>query len=507
MQRLKLKDLPLTASQKLERDALLAELGSLQENNPLAFVQPYKKQRDFLEATEFTKAFFGGNGSGKTFIGLTDDLVQAVPSEFLPEHLRQYKRWEPPFHCRIISPKWSVTDVVVEKLRALVPKQALWKGSFDDAFSKQKMRLQFDCGSRFLFNTADQDRDAHSAVELHRVHFDEEPPGEQGFGIYTENLVRLRSAMPHAQVMFTMTPLFGLSWTYDEVWEKRENEDVFCVVASMRDNPFIDAKAMIKALDYLPEAERQAIIEGNFVHLHGMVLGEWELERNVCEPLTIEEVHSASMIIVSIDPGISQAAVTWNAFDKYNRQVVFDERYPANSPHTNVDQIAKSIREANRDWRLRDSSIIYVIDPSARNRVLTNGEDVEGVFAREGIYTSPGQNPLRAGILELRSRVSSGSLRVSKECTNTLKEQARWVIHKDESDTSRSKESFQTKGPHHCWDTIRYAAMFSPWTHTSLTLRSPHQGLRFDSSTGLMRAPDLTYMTPKRSVPPMGKMS
>jgi hypothetical protein len=307
--------------------------------------------------------------------------------------------------------------------------------------------------------------------------------------------------------MFTMTPLFGLSWTYDEVWERRDEDNVFCVVASMRDNPYIDSEAMIKALSYLPEAEQQAIIEGNFVHLHGMVLGEWNDEVNVCEPLTVEAIHTASTIIVSIDPGISQAAVTWNAFDKYNRQVVFDEHYPSNSPDTNVDQIARAIRIKNYEWRLRDANIIYVIDPSARNRVLTNGEDVEGVFAREGIYTTPGQNPLRAGILELRSRVSSASLRVSRECTNTLKEQKRWVIHKDESDTTRSKETFQTKGPHHCWDTIRYAAMFSPWTHTQYTLGSPHQGLRWDRTTGRVQAPNLTNLSPKRATAPMGRFS
>lgn len=504
--RIRLTNQNLTAQQKVERAALLGELEKVRQSNPLAFVQPYEKQKQFLASKAFTKAFFAGNGAGKTFIGLVDDCIQAVPREFLPDSLAIYKRWEPPFDCRIVAPKWNVVDVIVEKLRAIVPKQSLWKGSFDDAFSKQRMRLQFDCGSRFLFNTADQDRDAHSSVELHRVHFDEEPPGEQGFNIYTENLVRLRSAMPHASVMFTMTPLFGLSWTYDEVWERRDEADVFCVVASMRDNPFIDSEAMIKALAYLPEEERQAIIEGNFVHFHGMVLGDWKEERNVSDPYTIQQIHSANMIVVSIDPGITQAAVTWNAFDKYNRQAVFDEHYPAGSPHTNVDQIALAIRKKNYEWRLRDSHITYVIDPSARNRVLTNGEDVEGVFAREGIYTVPGQNPIRAGILELRSRVTSGSLRVSRECTNVLKEQKRWVIDKDESDTSRSREVFQTKGPHHTWDTIRYAAMYSPWTDTRFTLSSPHQGLRF-TADGKTIAPNLNYIKPKQSYSPMGRFS
>jgi len=459
-----------------------------------------------LSAHTLRKAFFGGNGSGKTYIGLTDDLIQAVPREFLPEHLLIHKQWEPPFHCRIVCPKWNVVDVVIEKLRALVPQDALWKKSFDDAFSKQKMRLQFDCGSRFLFNTADQDRDAHSAVELNRVHFDEEPPGEQGFGIFTENMARLRSAMPNAQVMFTMTPLFGLSWTYDEIWEKRDHDDTTCVVASMRDNPHIDHEAMIAALSYLPEAERQAIIEGNFVHFHGLVLADWT-PANEIPPPTIPHVHSHETIIVSIDPGATQAAVTWNAFDKRNRQLVFDELYPTNSPNTNVDRIAQEIRRKNYEWKIPESRIIYVIDPSARNSVLTNGENVEGVFAREGIYTTPGQNPLRAGILELRSRVASRSLLVSNECPNVIKERQRWVVHRDESDTDRTKESFSTKGPHHTWDTIRYAAMFCPWTHTDITLRSPHQGLKFDTTTGLMKAPNLTGFRKQPSTAPMGKYS
>jgi hypothetical protein len=496
----------LTAQQLLERDALLADLSALQQKNPLAFVRPYEKQRQFLAATEFKKAFFGGNGSGKTYIGLVDDLIQAVPKDFLPANLLQYKRWEPPFDCRIVCPKWNVVDTVIEKLRQIVPADALWKKSFDDAFSKQKMRLQFDCGSRFLFNTSDQDRDAHASVELHRVHFDEEPAGEAGFGIYTENLVRLRSAMPHAQVMFTMTPLFGLSWTYDEIWEKRDDDNIFCVVASMRDNPFIDATAMIKELDYLPEAERQAIIEGNFVHFHGLVLADWD-ERNEIEPPSIQHVHSHDTIIVSIDPGATQAAVTWNCFDKNNKQIVFDELYPTNSPNTNVDNIAKEIRRKNYAWKIPESRIIYVIDPSARNSVLTNGENVEGVFAREGIFTTPGQNPLRAGVLELRSRVAGQTLLVSKECTNVLKERRRWVVHRDESDTQHTKESFSTKGAHHTWDTIRYAAMFCPWTHTEITKKSPHQGLRFDTATGLMRTPYLGSYKKPFSGPPMGKYS
>ena len=55
---------------------------------------------------------------------------------------------------------------------------------------------------------------------LRRTRFDEEPEGEHGRGLYTESIARLRKFLPDA-VCFTMTPLFGLSWTYDEIYERR----------------------------------------------------------------------------------------------------------------------------------------------------------------------------------------------------------------------------------------------------------------------------------------------
>jgi hypothetical protein len=55
------------------------------------------------------KAFLGGNRSGKTTVGIVDDLIQAIDHDAVPEHLKQYKLWEPPFYCRIITPDFTAT--------------------------------------------------------------------------------------------------------------------------------------------------------------------------------------------------------------------------------------------------------------------------------------------------------------------------------------------------------------------------------------------------------------
>ncbi len=459
----------LPKKEREEAELALQTFVRLAERNPLTTVDltRYRKQHDFLKAHNWLKAFFGGNGAGKTFVGLLDDVIQAIPREYIPPHLLQYKWFEPPFFCRIVCPKWNVVGSILEKLREIVPKDALLHESFDESFNKQEMKLRFKGGSWFVFNTADQDRDAHAAIELHRVHFDEEPPGIKGFGIYTENVNRLRRYAPHAQIMFTMTPLFGLSWTFDEVWERRDDPMVSCIVASMRDNPFIDSEAVIKGLQHLSDQEKEAVIEGKFVSFTGLVIREWKDELNLIPPFAASDLVGQDLIVISIDPGISKAAVTYNAFDQDNNQVVFDEIYPSNED-AHVDQLAKAIRRKNRYWQLKQ--VLYVIDPSAVNRSLTDGRTVLDFFNKQGIYPIKGENDKESGFLEIKSRTQHGSLKVCSNCENVLYEQKRWTIKRDETMTDRNRVTYETTGPHHTWDTIRYASMYRPFIHRTATV-------------------------------------
>jgi len=458
----------LSTAERREYLEAAKQVAKLKAQNPLGFWEPYESavrpgyspQASYLASRGWIKAFFGGNGSGKSAIGTVDDLIQLCDPEVVPQHLRQFKRWQPPFYLRVVAPKMSVIEsVVLEKFRELTPRDQLRGGSFDKAFSKELRKLHFRNGSWVLFNTSDQDRDAHAGVELHRVRFDEEPTRP----IYDENVARLRSFAPEAQLCFTMTPLFGMSWVYDEVWERRDEPHIDCFVASMFDNPFVDRESMERALAHLSEAERAAVVEGQFVSFHGRVLNRFDPEQHVVDAPTIEHAQALDTII-SIDPGIRRSAVTWNGFDRRdNVQLVYDELYPESAT---VTEICAAIRERNAYWGL--SQPTYIIDPSARNRALATGEATESAFHREGIFPLPAQNDRQAGINQMRARCEADALLVARGCVNTLKEFDRWLVADDEVTREQQPKGkgtgeFRTIGPDHLADTIRYAGMERTW--------------------------------------------
>lgn len=494
---------PADRKEYLERAQRVAQM---QRTNPLAFWEPYgHKQHDFLASRAWIKAFFGGNGSGKSAVGTVDDLIQLCDASVLPPHLRQYKRWQPPFYLRVVAPKMGVIEsTVLEKFRELVPRDQLRGGSFDRAFSKEMRKLHFSNGSWALFNTSDQDRDAHAGVELHRVRFDEEPEWE----IYLENVARLRSFAPEAQLSFTMTPSLkgSLGWTYDEIYERRDDPGVFVTTANMFDNPFIDKESMMAALSGASEAERAAMINGEFIAFHGRVLNGFELGTHVVEPPKIEQVQQLQ-VWIGIDPGVRRAGVVWCGFDKDNHMLVFDELYPESQT---VAQIAAQIREKNAFWKIKRP--LFVIDPSFKNRSLSNAESVEGSFMREGIFPTPGQHDRLAGVLQMRQRIEEKALMVSRHCKNWLKEADRWVVHDDEvsseSKPSRAKGAggtFATMGPDHLMDPTRYVCMERLYFQRPKPSEPAWGGLQSGTAPSLAQLKKHLHREP--AVGPMGRFS
>jgi hypothetical protein len=540
----------LPPGRRQKAEALLAQLADLREENPLQFrhacatdcgvpgCRPFRQQAEFLASRDFRKAFFGGNGAGKTEIGVIDDLIQLCDRAVLPERFQRLKRWDPPFFLRVVAPKMSnIEGTLLEKFRSLTPRSQLVDGRFDKSYDKVHRRLRFRNGSYVLFNTADQDVDAHSGVRLHRVHFDEEPEGAHGRQVYHENLMRLRDFMPEAQVMFTMTPLFGLSWSYEELWERRDDEGTFCTVASLLDNPYVDGAALVKEAERtMSKQELQARVEGRFVHFTGRVVDLTD-DHLVDDP---DERHVRGLeAYVGIDPGIARGGVIWAGFDRDHHLLAFDELYPE---HLTVPEIALEVFLKNARWglgnrqeranaaklvreRLEAGAIdreradaymrllrlptgrqpIYVIDPSARNRALTNAQSVEAEFQRCGIFAVHGQNDREAGILQLRARLEHRTLLVARGCKWLRWEAERWRTAKDEilsEETSSAGDAFTTKGPDHLWDPLRYVAM------ERLMFQAPRRDYRELWRPGFSPPREYWAASPsRRESPPLGSMS
>jgi phage terminase large subunit-like protein len=444
----KLRSLPDDERREVER--LLAELDTLRVSDPLQFFHPHPKQVDFLASRDPVKAFLGGNRSGKTTAGIVDDLIQAVDRDSLPEHLQPFKKWEPPFFCRIIAPDFVSTmeGVIFHKLREWVPRSQLKGGSWDSAYDKQRRLLNFKNGSRFEFMTFEQDLDKFSGAALHRVHYDEEPPQE----IRTENQMRLIDY--GGEELFTMTPLLGISWMFDHVYEKRHLPGFTVVQVDMDDNPHLNQEAKNRLLDGLSDEERIARKEGRFVHFGGMVFGEFRDSIHVTSPPDPRTIRDQS-IVIGIDPGIRWTGVSFIAFDDENFALVFDELYL--QQHT-VPQVAALIEAKVREWGIVPD--FYVIDPSARNRTQINADAVEAEFQRHGIFAVHGQNDVESGILTIKRRLQGDppSLLISSRCVRLIYEFGRYRV-----DPKATDKFAVIKQDDHVIDSMRYALMSRAW--------------------------------------------
>lgn len=455
----------LEALPPAERKRAEKELRALEDAfraNPLLGYEPHSKQVVFHSPPFCShRAFFGGNRSGKTTAVVADSIIQAVDAEFVPDHLQAYRRWEPPFYCRFVTPDLGHTlhGVLLEKIRSLCPAEQLRGGSFDRAWDKVLRILSFQNGSWFQFMSGDQDRDKFGGAALHRVVFDEEPPK----AIRDECLWRLVDY--EGEEMFALTPFSGMSWLYDEIyepWERGQLEDGRVVVVDIDENPHMSEKGKQMALAGATAEERQARKSGRFVNFAGLIYPEFSKDRHVLPtPAREDAIPPGAEVFCGIDPGWRHmAAVVYCYLDFEDCLVVFDEIALKQST---VRRVCDEIRKRNKYWGVQPRQ--YVIDPASRNKSGQTGRSDAQEFADNGIYTIPGQNAVTAGINRVKERLQAepAKLMVFAHCTELRGEFKRYRWVKQGRGEGESKEE-PVKIHDHLADALRYVCMQRPLT-------------------------------------------
>jgi phage terminase large subunit-like protein len=482
----------LSPAQQRDVAKLMAAGVKAHQRNPLWRFKPHGRQVLFVESRDPIKLFLGGNRSGKTTCGIVDDLIQAVDRSALPPHLQRFKFWEPPFKCRIIVPDFTQTlqGVTLQKIREWAPlDQLAGSNGFDDAYDGRDHMLWFKNGSYFQFMTFEQALDKFQGADLDRVHYDEEPPER----IRRENQMRLIDR--NGQEMYTMTPLSGMTFTYEafvEPWEKLQHgawsyddsgmEKVSVelpqgrttvVTVDMDDNPHLNEEAKRRIIDdpTLSSEERQARKKGRFISFAGLVYGNsFKKEENVLGG--VAEVPEHADVFLGIDPGLRHmAAVVFCYLTWDNQLVVFDEL--AIKDET-IGEVAKRIHLKLAEWKVHPQWT--VIDPASRNRSAQTGRSDQMEYSDHGIYTIPGQNSVTTGISAVKARFENvwkferpaaiapedfPTLYVSDRC-DTLLEQVkryRWAAPSRSEDEPRERP---VKRDDHLLDALRYVVMSRP---------------------------------------------
>lgn len=410
--------------------------------------------------------FLLGNGlvvsnSGKTTASTIDSIVQAIDETAVPEHLKPYKKFRPPFRCWIAGNTREVVETVIfQKLQEWMPKDQLVGGDWSRAYDKQLHTLHFKNGSAFAFRTYEQEVDKWGGASVDRVVFDEEPPpGHFGEG-------RIRTMARGGDLVFSFTPTNGLSHMYE--WmapyiEKAdrnsgqfEGNNMGLVIVEMDDNPALSEEEKEMAMVGFSKEERLARKHGRFVALHGLIYSDFDPDTHIVPAL--DALPENVNVYVGIDPGIRHACgVLWTYMDTDNRLVVFDEGY---FKDMTIPQVCEQIHSTNARWGVRP--LMTVIDPAARNRASQTGRSDQMAFADHGVMSIAGQNDVAAGINQVKLRLEENSLFIADNCENLIREIKRYRWQKP-GRTEHESPDRPVKKDDHLLDPLRYVCMARPY--------------------------------------------
>src|SRR5207244_2101421 len=131
-----------------------------------------------------------------------------------------------------------------------------------------------------------------------------------------------------ADRLLTMTPQYGLKWTYDTFWEpfdknRLDPNRTFFVIVDMDENIHLDAEQKREALAGYSSEELKARKEGRYIHLAGMIYSNFSPREHIIPQADTPE---NAFVYVGIDPGTRvMCGVIWSYVTHDDVLVVFDE--------------------------------------------------------------------------------------------------------------------------------------------------------------------------------------
>jgi phage terminase large subunit-like protein len=400
--------------------------------------QPHDRQIEFHKAETKGKQFLGGNRSGKTVAGINEDIMWLRgkhPYLSLPPA---------PIYGRIVTVdfKNGMHKIILPQLSQWIPPSDLINGSWEDSWNGALYKLTLANGSEVEIMSHEQDLDKFAGVPRHFMHFDEEPPQD----IFKECLARLTDY--NGRWWMTMTPVEGMTWTYDEIWEKRDTRLITVVQVDSHDNPHVSQEGLEDMLEGYSEEERKIRGQGKYIALSGLVFKHFSYETHVLEPT----IPPASWThYMSLDAGFNNpTAVLWHAVEPRTETVItYKEHYRR---EWTVQQHAQLILEVEKELRENYSIVPFL--------------SIQIEYSKYGVNLALGaKRDVNAGLDKMNNYHRLGKWFITEDCPNLLKEmrkykRAEYATSKLRDKNNRKEEA--QKKDDHAIDSSRYFFSFMP---------------------------------------------
>ncbi len=257
--------------------------------------------------------------------------------------------------------------------------------------------------------------------------------------------------------------------------EIKLSKDRIFIPSSVFDNPALleNDPGYLASLAIMPEAERNALLYGDWDSFEGQVFTEWKNDpenyetrqwTHVIEPF---KIPSGWEIVRGYDFGYAKPfSVGWYAIDYTGTIYRIREYYGCVEGSPNVGtqmeptEQAQMIRQIEEtDVNLKGRKITGIADPSIFDR--SRGKSVADMMAKNGVYWSGGDNHRIAGKMQYHYRLAFDENGIPKFYVfNTCKNFIRTIpnLVYDE----KNVEDIDTTQEDHIYDECRYVFMQHP---------------------------------------------
>lgn len=277
------------------------------------------------------------------------------------------------------------------------------KSGIPEAFDTVRVRHASGGWSTVQFQSFDQGREAFQATERDGILLDEEPP----LSIYGEAITRTMTT--GGIVMFTFTPLKGMTETVLFLEEQAKTDKCLITTATWDDAPHLSEKDKEDMLAAYPVHQRDARSKGIPQLGSGAIYPIPESDF-VVAPF---EIPLYWRVAYAMDVGWNRTACLWGAIDDQTDTVyLYAEHYRGQAePSVHADAI-----------KARGADLNGVIDPAARGRAQKDGEQLLQIYEGLGLRLNLADNGVESGIYNVYQRKSTGRLKVFSTLQNYLAE-------------------------------------------------------------------------------------
>lgn len=291
-------------------------------------------------------------------------------------------------------------------------------------------------------------------------------PGGVGHGWVKERFI---TAGPPMRTIWQ-----DVTWRTPEGALQKSRQSRIFVPSSVFDNPALleNDPMYVQRLASMPEAERNALLYGDWDSFTGQVFTEWRndpdhyrdrLHTHVIAPFKIPADWA---IWCGLDWGYSRPfSVGWYAVDRERRMYRIREYYGCTgTPNTGLKMepgaVAREIRRIEaEDPNLKGRAIHRVGDPAIWGSDGT--ESIGALMERERVYFTKGDHARIDGKMQVHHRLAFDEagvpmLYVFSTCKHFIRTVPNLVY--DEADV----EDIDTDGEDHIYDELRYVCMCNP---------------------------------------------